>query len=328
MVNNRDDQFETQDDSEYHFSDDEVSYEVESENPKPAAAPPEKGGNFISRLGGSRRLIISAAVFLAIVFVVYKIIVPGTSTPSTNITNTSTVATQPQTVTSAQPTVAAAPETQSAVVAQPTEPVTTPTATAQTQPVVEHQTAQTPPAVATMPPVIPVQSSVNATQSPEAAMNAYIQEKSPALNASSEQVMAQMQAHSTQQFNEFTTQTKAMQNQIQSLSARVADMEAQINQLVQVLTKRSQTVTAPVETSITQSQSQVQRAPEVKIAYNVQAIIPGRAWLKSDNGETLTVAEGDVIRNVGRVTKIDPYDGVVEINTGTKAISLSYGNGG
>jgi hypothetical protein len=34
-----------------------------------------------------------------------------------------------------------------------------------------------------------------------------------------------------------------------------------------------------------------------------------------------------MVRGLGRVTKIDPYDGVVEINTGNKIISLSYGNG-
>ena len=67
--------------------------------------------------------------------------------------------------------------------------------------------------------------------------------------------------------------------------------------------------------------------PEIKVAFSVQAIIPGRAWLRSDNGEALTVAEGDTIKGFGRVTKIDPYDGIVEVNTGNKVVSLSYGNG-
>lgn len=64
---------------------------------------------------------------------------------------------------------------------------------------------------------------------------------------------------------------------------------------------------------------------EPKVIYTVQAIIPGRAWLKSETGETVTVAEGDVLKNYGRVTKIDPYDGVVDIDTGNKMITLSYG---
>jgi intracellular multiplication protein IcmG len=69
--------------------------------------------------------------------------------------------------------------------------------------------------------------------------------------------------------------------------------------------------------------------PEVpKIAFSVQAIIPGRAWLKSDSGDTVTVAEGDMLKSYGRVTKIDPYDGIVDIDTGTKIVSLSYGLNG
>ena len=67
-------------------------------------------------------------------------------------------------------------------------------------------------------------------------------------------------------------------------------------------------------------------ATEPKIAYTVQAIIPGRAWLRSDAGDTVTVTEGDVIKDVGRITKIDPYDGIVQVNTGTKVVSLTYGN--
>jgi hypothetical protein len=59
--------------------------------------------------------------------------------------------------------------------------------------------------------------------------------------------------------------------------------------------------------------------------YSVQAIIPGRAWLKSDSGDTVTVAEGDMLRGYGRVTKIDPYDGIVNIDTGGKVVTLSYG---
>jgi hypothetical protein len=66
---------------------------------------------------------------------------------------------------------------------------------------------------------------------------------------------------------------------------------------------------------------------EARTTYIVQAIIPGRAWLKSESGDTVTVAEGDLLKDYGRVTKIDPYDGVVDIDTGTKILVLSYGTG-
>lgn len=325
MSNNRDDKFES-DDSEYHFSDEEVNYEVESETPK-TTQPTAGGGNQGPRLTNARRMLISFGIFLSIVFVVYKFVSPGSTTPSTDLTVASTETTaQPA---AAQPQVAAAP-------AQPA-------VQAQAQPQSQPQSAQAPvvpqppqmavpaqPVAAGMPAVIPVQSAVPAGgQSPAAAMSAYIEDKSAVMSAASQQAMAQMQAQYNQQYNEFNSQTKNMQNQIQTLSTRVADMEAQINQLVQVLTRRSHAAAAPGSSMNAPVSSPVQPArPEVRVAYNVQAIIPGRAWLKSENGETLTVAEGDVIRDVGRVTRIDPYDGVVEINTGTKAVSLSYGSGG
>lgn len=340
MSNNRDDSYESQDDSEYHFSDDEVSYEVESDTPKasPAASSAEPGTR-VSRPGGSKRILISAGVFVAIVFVVYKMFSPSASTPPTDITAAPVTAQTSAPANQAAPTqVAAAPAVQAPAsapapqvqVTAPAPAVPAPVAQAAQPaqpPVAQPQAAPQPAPVATLPNVIPVQSApAPANQSPLAAMGTLVEEKSAALSNASQQVASQVQSQYTQQFNEFSAQNKSLQNQVQSLSTRVAEMEAQINQMVQVLTRRNNTV--PAGSSMNNPVSQPPRSPDVRIAYNVQAIIPGRAWLKSENGETLTVAEGDVIRDVGRVTRIDPYDGIVEINTGTKAVSLSYGNGG
>jgi intracellular multiplication protein IcmG len=187
------------------------------------------------------------------------------------------------------------------------------------------------PVAVSLPAVIPVQSAVPTTYSTTQPTTTTVVQ-SPAntqasltgLTAESEKLMGLLQTQYTQQINEFSNQNKALQDQIQALTSRVSVMESQLNQLVQVLTRQHQN-----NSMITPVVPQVQpQASEVKIAYNVQAIIPGRAWLKSDNGETVTVTEGDMIKGVGRVTKIDPYDGLVEINSGGKAVSLSYGNGG
>jgi hypothetical protein len=355
MSNNRDDKYEGQDDSEYHFSDEEVSYEVESETPKssPAAGGEQSAG--VSRLAGSKRMLISFGVFIAIVYVVYRVFSPSSSTPAVDISTAPTVAetssmpanpvtpAAPAPVATAAPTApAAAPAATPAaapVVAAPVASTTTTTTTTTpaapvaqpAQPVppamVQQQTAPAPVAAA-LPPVIPVQSTVPASaQSAATTMSTFIEDKSAALTATSQQAIAQIQSQYTQQFNEFAAQNKSLQGQVQSLSTRVVEMEAQINQMVQILTRRNNNPGSSMNNQVPPPIQQV-RSPDVKIEYNVQAIIPGRAWLKSENGETLTVAEGDVIRDVGRVTKIDPYDGVVEISTGTKAVSLSYGNGG
>jgi hypothetical protein len=140
--------------------------------------------------------------------------------------------------------------------------------------------------------------------------------------------MSQMQADYTQKLNDFSVQNKAMQEQLQTLNSRVAGMESQLNQLVQAVTRGGQgQPTSSLENGRENNRQLPSIGPEIKVAFSVQAIIPGRAWLRSDNGETVTVAEGDTIKGLGRVTKIDPYDGVVEVNTGNKVVSLSYGNG-
>src|SRR3990167_1827300 len=104
-------------------------------------------------------------------------------------------------------------------------------------------------------------------------------------------------------------------------------MESQMNQLVQVLTRGgSQASANSAATTPAAAQQAMPAQPqvsEIKVTYSVQAIIPGRAWLRSENGETVTVAEGDTIKDLGRVTKIDPYDGVVEVNMGNRVVSLS-----
>lgn len=396
MANDRDDKFEGQEESEYHFSDEEISYEVEPEHEaaKQPAESGEGGGggakeSIITRLTQSKRMLIILGIFLVLVGVVYKIVAPS-STPSTDISAAPVVAAQQNAMpavntqqnaavaqnqaspaAAAQTQAVAAPSTQVPVTAQTSQaaqpvqsaagtnfqnlppsalqaaPATGSAQLAQPQNTalsqglqqasggLAQQLQQNVPVVANLPSVIPVQSSgtqagYNAQTAPTGMPSSIpsgtgIDAKTAMLSSQSEQLMNQLQNQYSQQVNDFDSKNKALQDQLQSLSARVAVMENQLNQLVQVLTRRTQgsSMANPVAPS-----QEAPKAPDVKIAYNVQAIIPGRAWLKSDNGETLTVAEGDMIKDVGRVTKIDPYDGVVEINTGSKAVSLSYGSGG
>ncbi len=371
MLNNRDDKSDRQEDSEYHFSDDDASYEVEpeSESPKPAASSSAMG-NVVATLGRSKRMLISAAVFFVLVFIAYKMVVPASTVPSTEITAapaTTTMAQQAPNanaptsvantqqnppVTTAANTAAVAPVTmpanqapanagtQQAATMQPSNTPAAPTMVNQSQqtampaePAVgpPQQTVQ--PVVATgMPAVIPVQSPnaaysnnvtiSGATQAPSNNIEAGMAN----MNATSERLVNQLQAEYIQKINDYAAQNKALQDQVQQLNSRVANMETQLNQLVQALLRQNEGgAAAPPPAS--EEAASYQSTNSGKIPYTVQAIIPGRAWLRSDNGETVTVAEGDMIKGLGRVTKIDPYDGVVQVNTGNKVISLSYGNG-
>jgi uncharacterized phage infection (PIP) family protein YhgE len=50
--------------------------------------------------------------------------------------------------------------------------------------------------------------------------------------------------------------------------------------------------------------------------YQVHAVIPGRAWLKSTKGTIITVAEGDSLGNYGKVLVIDAAHGLVLTSSG------------
>lgn len=284
MLDDRDEKkYDGSEESEYHFSDDDVSYEVETEAKTPAAETQPKL-SLGERLSQSRRGIIGVVIFLVLVLIVYKMVMPSSTTPPTNITNVP--------VTTAQQT-------------PPTQTQTVPTV----QP--GSSFANTQPGA-----VIPVQGP-SQNQAP-----AFVAPAQPVgISLETQQKLDQMQADYTQKVNDLTAQNQTLQGQVQGLTTRLSTMEAELNQLIKVLTRQAaQGATADMTAAV---QAQV----SAQSVYSVQAIIPGRAWLRSDTGETLTVAEGDMVPSVGRVTKIDPYNGVVVLNTGTKTISLSYGNG-
>jgi outer membrane murein-binding lipoprotein Lpp len=48
----------------------------------------------------------------------------------------------------------------------------------------------------------------------------------------------------------------------------------------------------------------------------VHAIIPGRAWLKTKDGSTITVTEGDNLEHYGKILVIDAPNGVVITSSG------------
>lgn len=280
MLDNGDDKkYDGSEESEYHFSDDDASYEVETEAHKLTPEPQPKL-SLGERLSQSRRGIIGVVVFLILVFIVYKMVIPATTVPVTNIAN--------------------APATTAQQPSASQQPLVQPGSLANTQP----------------GGVIPVQAPA------QQAAPTYVAPPLPVgVSMETQQKLDQLQTDYTQKLNELTAQNQALQGQVQGLTTRLSTMEAELNQLIKVLTRQAAQGATADMTAAVQAQASAQSI------YTVQAIIPGRAWLRSDTGETLTVAEGDMVPSVGRVTKIDPYNGVVVLNTGTKTISISYGNG-
>ncbi len=165
-----------------------------------------------------------------------------------------------------------------------------------------------------------------------------------AMEETNTKLIGQLHAEYAQKVADYEAQNKTLQEQVRTLNARLAGMETELSKLVQALNNKqtapavANEIVSPMaeNTSVTlpgSPSASAQNAPVLqgqggyKSNYTVQAIIPGRAWLRTEGGETITVAEGDMLKSLGRVTKIDPYDGTILIDTGVKVITLTYGNG-
>lgn len=418
-MHDREDKYEA-DDSEYHFSDDEVNYEVDESASAPIAEEGKAaGGGGLASIAKSR-LVISLVAFFALMFVVYKMVAPGGSSSdiSTDIAPQVASVPQPQ-----APIPAVAPTAQQQVAVAPQQAPAAAPATAQQQLAAMQETAQQQapqqPAMQQYPqqsmqqypqqamPQQPVQQQVAPQQSQQPAVDPQLaairaqaekdissmmqtqtgnisqqlapvqqqgsypaaqtqqqissqqqypqqftqqvapQQAIPAmpgmqqaatqfdrdveqsnirarqLEAENARLSESMRAQYEQRIADYQSQTNSLQSEIKTLNGRVANMESEMTQLIRTLTQQFQggSPAAGMESA------QERAAPPPTVPYSVQAIIPGRAWLRSDSGDTVTVTEGDQINGVGQVTRIDPYDGVVEIDVRGKKISLSYGGG-
>lgn len=106
-----------------------------------------------------------------------------------------------------------------------------------------------------------------------------------------------------------------LQHDISSLSAAVQALKSQMQTMQEEKIKQE-------AARIEQSTKRALRAKkEVSLdvsnpSLTVYAIIPGRAWLRSQNGKTTTVVEGDQIGEYGKVLKIDAGNGVVITSSG------------
>ncbi len=375
MVHERDEKYEGHEDGEYHFSDDQANYEMESDVvEQPAAAPkPTKAVSAQELLQQYKRPLIGVAVFVFLIFLVYKISAPSVTPPASDFAPNAGITPPPQVkkpalqaaagaqnsafqplaqplgMSSASstaapqvapPTSVPAPPAPAMPAAQPpvvaSAPSASPAATvvAQTSAMpVQQETAvaqsQPAPAVVIQPeaPAEPIYNPVHPTESRssivlEPSELAGVNQKLATVT----QQNAKLQTEYKQKLSDYEEQNSELQNKVQALNARIAGLETTLAHIDQSMQSARAAATREA-TAVVQvpAQGAEARPVEPRVSYMVQAIIPGRAWLKSESGETVTVAEGDTLKGYGRIMKIDPYDGLVELDVGGKIVSLSYG---
>ncbi len=325
------DEHEGQEDGEYHFSDDQANYDMEADastrdSVAVATAPKE---SISEKLKNHRRMVIGIIVFIVLLGIVYKLVAPTSSTPPVTDFQQGMPVTAPVKKV-ATPPVSQPPVAQTAPVQQTTATTVATQPVMPTTPVVSQSSMmpQQPAAVQQSQQVQPAQQSTAVTTTTTvvpADKSASVSDRLATLEQQNAALMNMMQTQFAQKIADADAQNTQLRSEVQELTGRVSNMEVAFRQLTKML-RNSASAATPNQGVM--SAPPATRVSQPRTTYTVQAIIPGRAWLKSDSGDTVTVAEGDVLKGYGRIAKIDPYDGIVDIDTGNRMISLSYGASG
>lgn len=108
-----------------------------------------------------------------------------------------------------------------------------------------------------------------------------------------------------QTISELQNNMEVLQNSVNSISTTVNEMSQRLTVINDQLTKPKKALVKPIETG----------PPPVN--YIVKAMVPGRAWLQGNHGETLSVSVGSDVATHGTVTQIDLAGGQVFLSDGT-----------
>lgn len=142
----------------------------------------------------------------------------------------------------------------------------------------------------------------------------------------------------TLKLQQVTAQSEAAAARAANLEKTVAQLQIQMNKMNQMLQGGTSTPNSPPPLTRTPvSARPVQAAAPASnkavastsnqsqsaVAYYVQAIIPGRAWIGDSNGRIVTVTQGDRLEALNSTVKdIDPINGVVTLSNGRQ---IEYG---
>lgn len=135
---------------------------------------------------------------------------------------------------------------------------------------------------------------------------------------------------SIKEFNESTqdlnTRMRTLESSLNKITATLGKVNKNVSDIENTVTKQEDKTsyrTGPSAFSREQAGGYQVAAPEFRTPrYRVDAVIPGRAWLKAENGSTITVSKGDQVRGYGYVTLIDAEEGLVVTSSG---IVFRYG---
>ena len=117
--------------------------------------------------------------------------------------------------------------------------------------------------------------------------------------------------------NNLNTQVSAITTNLNDLNTKIAQLTQTINTLAAQVSQQSQQIAALSVRARPTPRHYVNRQPHMPaVYYYIQAVIPGRAWLVSSQGLTVTVREGTSVPGYGIVKLIDPNQGRILTSSG------------
>ena len=128
------------------------------------------------------------------------------------------------------------------------------------------------------------------------------------------------------QLTQLQTMLTTLAQQQQQRSEQIHAMQQQLNLVNTELTGSTTTIRKALvglyHQVMTLNQTQQRQRQiahlnqQARKQYSIQAIISGRAWLKTQQGNVITVTQGDIVPGYGEVTDIDVDNGVVRTGSG------------
>ncbi len=133
----------------------------------------------------------------------------------------------------------------------------------------------------------------------------------------------------TQKIKNLEKDLELTAGKIVNVDRSLGDIHQDIKQLTQIVKSLTEQVNELYASKEAYKVDQANKARKASIAtssapkkstvsqsMSIHAIIPGRAWLRTQEGKTLSVAEGDMLGEYGKILKIDAPTGTVITSSG------------
>jgi intracellular multiplication protein IcmG len=159
-------------------------------------------------------------------------------------------------------------------------------------------------------PLVPVQAPIPVVQQPVADTNAELNQKLASMDMNQQNIRSDV-GNVNNQLNTINTNITNLNTKISDITEALATLTTKLEQQSNQLALQMAACQKPVK-----PHHVIRRVVRPSTVYFIQAVIPGRAWLISTNGSTLTVREGTNIAGYGIVKLIDPNQGRVVTSSG------------